>query len=560
MSIYILGTGLSHDGSSCILKDGEIIVAIEKERLTRVKHDRGNDLLTVKYCLEAAGIKAEELSLIVQAENFTMDIPRDRFRGKRFFEQSLEVPIVTISHHMAHAWSAAGGSPFHECHIMVVDGCGSPYNQCLDLAGATILQQAYRQRTYCEKDSFYYFNGREMVPLFKDFSEVALARQSLLQLPTTYHSIGGLYSAASHYCFGNMDDPGKLMGLAPYGTLQQRPPLYKLAEGRVEVNYPNLTEYFTTPAHNYNDFKTHFTHYADIARWVQHETEQALSYLFNQRLKDYPNTNVAYAGGVALNAVANYQLQRLPGIANLYMQPAAGDNGLALGCAYYGWMSVMGRPKVCSSGTPFLGRSYNTEDIDKAIDLCEQKYQTRLNVICDDQFAATAAGMLAAGKIIGWFQGGAEFGPRALGHRSILADPSTPAIKNHINANIKFREDFRPFAPAVLAEDAAEYFNSVTDSPYMILVDYIKDHWRDKLPGIVHQDGTCRLQTVTSEWNATFYELLRHFKTLTGISVLLNTSLNRKGMPIVETPYEAIELLFSGALDAMVINNVIITK
>lgn len=561
MSTYILGTGLSHNGSTCILKDGEIIVAIEKERLTRIKHDGGNDYLTVKYCLETAGIAASDLSLIVQAANFEIAIPTARYNGKRYFNDDMEVPVITISHHLAHAWSAAAASPFNECNVMVIDGAGSPYEQCIDLRSATIPSYPFGRGMFCEKDSFYYFDGKALTSVFKDFSEVKLYENAhALKLPVNYHSIGGLYSAASFYCFRNMDDAGKLMGLAPYGVLTGKPPLFKTEGGCVEVLYDPINTWFTDPAESFGQFKDNFSYYADVARWVQDESERAVRYIFNERIKLSPHPNMAYAGGVALNAVINNKLLQSGAVKNLYIQPAAGDNGLAIGCAYYGWFEVLGNQKQQSIPTAFLGRSYPDDEIKRAIADYETRFQTRLNVTVSPDFIAECSELLAAGNVVGWFQGGAEFGPRALGHRSILADPRTADVRDHINRHIKFREDFRPFAPAVQKEDAGTYFTFGRESPYMILVDHVKPEWKDRIPAVVHQDGTCRVQTVDKEWNADFYELIGAFKKQTCIGVLLNTSLNKKGMPIVETPLQAIELFFSGAMDILIMNNFIIRK
>ncbi|MDO3642261.1 carbamoyltransferase C-terminal domain-containing protein [Mucilaginibacter sp. L3T2-6] len=562
MSVYILGTGLSHDGSACILKDGKIIVAIEKERLSRVKHDGGNDYLAVKYCLDAAGIGINDLSLIVQAANFEIDIQPDRYSGARYFEKDVAVPIITLSHHMAHAWGAAASSPFVECNVMVIDGAGSPYQQCCDINGAILPDYPFQNALFCEKDSYYYFNGKTLQPLFKDFSEVRLFENSpTLKLPTNYHSIGGLYSAASFYAFGNMEDAGKLMGLAPYGKLDGKPGLFKLEDGIVEVIYENVNALFTNPATGYEQFKINFNHYADIARWVQDETEKAILYIFEQRLNINSHCNLSYAGGVALNAVANCKLLLSGKVKNLYMQPSAGDNGLSIGCAYYGWHEMFANVKQDDpGGCPFLGRPYLEQEIEEAIKDYQTEVGFTLNANKSEDTITETAALLAEGNIVGWFRGGAEFGPRALGHRSILADARIPGIRQRINRDIKFREDFRPFAPVVKMEDAAEYFIYGWESPYMILVDRIKQKWATKLQGIVHEDGTCRVQTVTRIWNNDFYDLIDRFARETGMGVLLNTSLNKRGMPIVETPLQAIRLFFSGAMDVLVIDDFIIRK
>jgi len=561
MDTYILGTGLSHDGSSALLKNGKILVAIEKERLSRIKHDGGNDFDTVQYCLDYAGIEAGDLTLIVQASNFENNISPSQYSGRRYFEKGTNTPIITLSHHLAHAWSAVGMSSFQSCNVMVIDGAGSPYSHCLDLEGTRLKDYPFNNGMYCEKDSFYHFDGKNLIPIFKDFSEVRLFQDtSSLKLRTNYHSIGGLYHAASQYCFGNMNDVGKLMGLAPYGVLNGKPPLFKLENGIIEVCYKNLDLYFNKPSSGYDTFKHDFKHYADMARWVQDETEKAIIYLFQERSKLHPHANFAYAGGVALNAVANFKLRRSGIVKNLYTQPAAGDNGIAIGCAYYGWHHILGQQKASIPDHVFFGRNYSNDDVEKAISDSGITKNTTFSIKQTPNFVALTAAELARGKVVGWFQGGAEFGPRALGHRSILADPRIKDIKNHINSAIKFREDFRPFAPSVRIDDVQKYFIHGWESPYMILIDEIKPEWKNQLDGIVHQDGTCRVQTVTSTFNPDFYQLISDFEAQTGIGVLLNTSLNRKGMPIVETPAEALSLFLSGAIDVLVLNNFIICK
>ena len=556
---YVLGTGLSHDGSSCLLQDGRVVVAIEKERLTRRKHDGGNDQATVRYCLEAAGVRPEELSLVVQAANFEKDsIQRHRYHGRRLFAPDLEVPFVTLSHHLAHAWSAVGMAAFTACNVLVIDGAGSPVDHCRDE-----LDPAQRQYweaqigLHCEKDSYYHFDGKKLVPLLKDFSPLNLQgdARAPLRLPTNTHSIGGLYSAASHYCFGGMDDAGKLMGLAPYGrdTYKGRP-LFRLEDGRVAVDYSQLAP-FAEPARNHAEFKARFQHYADIARWVQRETERAVLYLMQSRLALHPHANLAYAGGVALNAVTNAAILRSGLVERLYVQPAAGDNGLALGCAFYGWREVLGRELVEHDPSVFFGRLYPDTAIASALAAHAGVRWTRR-----DDIVPAAAELLAAGKVLAWFQGGAEFGPRALGHRSILADPRLPDIARRINRDIKLREDFRPFAPAVLPEAAERFFEHAWDSPHMILIDRIRPEWKERLAGVVHGDGPCRVQTVDAGWNPQFAELLRAFGDRTGIPMLLNTSLNRRGMPIVETPAEALDFLVTSALDALAIGDYLVEK
>lgn len=558
--IYVLGTGLSHDGSTCLLKDGKLVVAIEKERLTRLKHDGGNDSLSVQYCLNAEGISLEDIDLIVQCANFEKEeIKKHSYKGTRFFAENCNIPFVTISHHLAHAYSAVGTSPFEECAVVVIDGCGSFYSQCDDIQDSFIPSHVNNQPgLYGEKDSYYFFDGQQLKTIYKDFSIINyLHKANQIYLPTSNHSIGGLYSMASNYCFGDFDDAGKLMGLAPYGKKGfYNEELFDLKDGNVWVNEEVMHKHFTKPvdflAH---PFKENFEYFANIARWVQDETERAILYIFKNRLALYNHKNICYAGGVALNAVANTKIIESLDIKNFYAAPAAGDNGLAIGCAYYGWLQVLQKRKVAHSGSTFFGNEYTENEILVALN----RQIDKIEFAIDRDVEKSVSSILLLGKTVGWFQLGSEFGPRALGRRSILADPRNASIQLHINNTIKFREDFRPFAPSVLYEDRNEYFELGLESSYMILIDRIKENWAKTMPGIVHVNGTCRVQTVKDKTEP-FYKLLKEWKKQTGISVLLNTSFNKKGMPIVETPTEAIDFFLNCNLDVLVINNYFITK
>ncbi len=684
----MLGTGLSHDGSACLLKDGRVAVAIEKERITRVKHDGGNDTLAVRYCLDAAGIELDDLALVVQNANFG-DFARGNsyFQGPRLFSASGGPPVVTISHHLAHAYSAFGMCPFPEPRILVVDGCGNGLDECCDLDG-TVLPAGVDpeiRHLYFEKDSYY--STRDGLPraVFKDFSPLGLGLKGYPLLPrTTKHTIGGIYDAVAVYCLRDTSDPGKLMGLAPYGRAGAfTGEIFDLREGRLFLRYDWMAG-LDRPARSAEDLKRCFQYYADIAYWLQREVERALLYLVEHRYKLEPGEDLAYAGGVALNAVANALLIRKSPFRRIFIVPAAGDNGLALGCAFYGWLAVLGKERLPSDGSTCFGRAYprarvrsalaaarraslqrpaeiasplekllelvhacflasraagwegalrwrlagadafttvvrdgqclllegapvasafevagepaalfaylqgrlhpaqafragtlSTSNADslltfhRCIDWASVQRRLRTDrlslglssdeaLACrsDPGFVETAAGLLAEGKILAWFQGGAELGPRALGRRSLLADPRRPEVRDVINRQIKRREDFRPFAPSVLLEDAGQYFDCDLPSPYMITVAPVRTEWRDTLRSVTHVDGTARLQTVTADWNPVYYRLLQAFRRRTGISVLLNTSLNRKGMPIVETPEDAINFFReTPRLDALVIDS-----
>jgi carbamoyltransferase len=558
--IYILGTGLSHDGATCLLKDGELLFAIEKERLSRKKHDGGNDLLTVKYCLDAAGIGVDDLSLVVQAANFEKDeIRKDAYGGRRYFTEQCKVPFVSISHHLAHAYSAIGTCPYDEFNVLIIDGCGSPYEQCDDVPGAYVPERK-EAVPVAEKDSFYHYSGGGLRPLYKDFSEFD-DNSTSHRMATTRHSIGGLYSLISNYVFGNMDDAGKLMGLAPYGNRDaMNAKIFSLENGRVFVN-KSIFRLLSEPAGSYDGFRQRFSYFADVAAWVQKEVEEAILYTVSQRQQLHPHANLCYAGGVALNAVANARILRETGVTNLYMEPAAGDNGLALGCAYYGWLQVLKQSRKIHNGTTYLGRQYTGSEILQSIELFKSDHKAiNVEFTTTENVCGYAARLLGEGKVVGWFQGRSEFGPRALGNRSILADGRKKGVRAFINKDIKMREDFRPFAPAVMAEYAAEYFEYAYESPYMILVDKVKENYRQEYEDVVHVDGSARVQTVTHESNSRFYSLLGHFRQHTGSAILLNTSLNKKGMPIVETPYEALGLFYESKMDVMVIHNHVFEK
>jgi carbamoyltransferase len=557
--VYVLGTGLAHDGSACLLKDGRIHVAIEKERVTRRKHDGGNDTEAISYCLEAAGITYNDLTLVVQNANFGMLRGGNEWlMGPRLLSES--VPVVTISHHLAHAYSAIGTSPFDEAAVMVIDGCGNSFDDCLDLAGAALGETPPSpewRHLYFEKDSYYAFKDDKVTPVFKDFSPWGMRLKNYTMHPsTTTHSIGGMYLAASMYVFNGFEDPGKLMGLAPYGRAGVHDfEIFELKDGRAFVRY-DWMERFDRPCRHPNQFKRNFQYYADLAYRVQKELERAILYVINARYEMAPSKRLAYAGGVALNAVANRRILKETKFEEIYIQPAAGDNGLAVGCAYYGWMEVLKRERVRHGGSMALGRQYRNGGVSKALDA--HKESVSFNAPAD--YVRQTAALLAEGKTVGWFQDGAEFGPRALGHRSILADPRRVEMRDFINSKIKFREDFRPFAPSVIAEDASVYFDCDYESPYMILIAPVRPEWRKAIPSVTHQDQSARIQTVTASLSPKYYELLRAFKERTGISVLLNTSFNRKGMPIVETPQEALDFFLNCALDVLVLDNYIVRK
>lgn len=558
--VYVLGVGLSHNGAACLLKDGRIVVAIEKERLTKIKNDGGNDSVAIAYCLNAAGIRWDDIALVVQNANFgSFAYGNDWYRGKRAIPDGIRV--VTISHHLAHACSAFFLSPFEEAAVLTVDGCGNAFEDCMDLDGAILPEQPSGDMAalWFEKDSYYAASGTEMRSVFKDFSPLGRHQCDYPMHPdTTRHSIGGIYAGASRYVFGNMSDLGKLMGLAPYGRPgAYRHRIFDVRDGRLFVDYGWMSE-FRERMHSTGDFQRRFQPLADIARMVQDEVERALVEIVCARHALHPSRNLCFAGGVALNAVANERILREGPFERMFVPPAADDSGLALGCAYYGWHTILGGGRVHHDGSPFLGRSYDEDpaQIERALGLLGDTVTITRPV----DLMAAMADALAEGKTLAWHRGGGEFGPRALGHRSIIADPRRADLRDYINAQVKFREDFRPFAPAVLAEDADTYFEMDRDSPYMLFVVPVRAAWRARIGAVVHVDGTARVQTVRKEADEAFHALLSAFKLRSGIGILLNTSLNRRGQPIVETPVEAAELFRDTGLHGLVIGPYLVFK
>lgn len=558
---YVIGTGLSPDGSVCLLADGEILVAIEKERLTGNKHDGGNDKLAMKYVLDQAGITLDDVALVVQNENFGM------FRGGNFEyrdedrllgELSDEVRIVTISHHLAHAYSAFGPSGFDEASVLVVGDCGNAFEDCMDVSQDSLVGSVPEDLGYLyyEKDSYYHAQHGGLSTVAKDFSPWG-AQGWPLSPPTIMHSIGGVCQAFSKYVFGDHASTGKLISLAPYGKPGRFDfPLFELRDGRVLVCRDAFLG-FTSPAMSRAALKSEIDYYADIAYWVQKETERALLYLVRDRFERRPSRNLAYAGELALNTVANSRILREGGFEHVFIQPAAGDSGLAIGCAYYGWLQVLKRAPARGGGSAVHGASYPADRIGRAVEAARR----RALVGKGADTLTTAARLLADGKIVAWYQGGAEFGPNATGHRCVLAHPGVPGMGDRINTGIKSGEDHQPFAASVLAHEAARYFAcGGHDSPHLTYVFDVRPEWRDELAGVTHVDGSSRLYTVTQAREPALFRLLQEFQRLTRLPVLLSTSLNKRGRPVVETPEQAIAFFLDCGFDALVLDDLIMTK
>ena len=567
---YILGiNAYDHDVSACLLRDGEIICAIGKERITRDKNAAGFYQVPVTYCLEGEGISLDDIEYVVRncyvlpVEEIEkrlshMDFPHFMTEEERKLAPSYPLylsksdRVVTVSHHLAHAYSAFAACPFEEGVVMVVDGVGS-YRSDITEPYAEDVDPLAR-----ESESYYRFQGSEIEVLKKFWLKPQ--RGFLSDEFYNMAGIGALYSRVATYIFGDWNKCGEVMGLAPYGKPGKIPPLMRLEGDEVvvtdwgeELNQPFLEE----SGENWEK-SPKIEHWQDVAWRVQHDTEEVLLKRAVWLREKTGAKTLCLAGGVALNCVANGRLLREAGYENVWIQPAAGDDGIAIGSAYYGHLALKKGPRRFVMKHAYLGRTYGGEKIEKAASELVVRVQTRTHK--SETLYRDAARLLMEGKIFGWFHGRSEFGPRALGNRSIIADPRNADMRDKLNKQVKHRQAFRPFAPIVLAERAAEIFEDYAESPYMLLAFNVRPEWRERIPAVVHVDGTARLQTVTEETNPALYRLLKEFDELTGVPVLVNTSFNVKGQPIVETPEDAIDCFLMTGIDCLALEDRLMTK
>ncbi len=542
-----------HDSGVALIADGRLM-SIGEERLNRNKHCGGFPELSVAYLLQAAGIhEINDVDLIVGLTRL------DR-NGVERFEASIRKMlgyrgnVHTISHHDAHAASAFYPSPFEEAAVMVVDGLGSQVNDLEIGKPLPFINRIIDKKDYhrChEVQSFYRAKNGTLSSIRKDYS-----------LPEYQNGLGLVYMATSVFLnFGDFGS-GKVMGLAPYGGVKGKSmtrDFCDIVDGAVltesEKNFVNYVDRFQKRFYPNVPIRKKETLpddlYTEIAYSVQEATEQALIEIANYLHRISPSENLCYAGGVGLNSVANKKILDNSPFANIFIQPAACDSGIALGCALWGAHMIAGEnPKKYRFKNAYLGRPYGEEEILTAL-----KTTPNIRFSREKNIVGKAARMLADGKIIGWFQGGSEAGPRALGHRSILCDPSKPDMKDVLNARVKHRESFRPFAPSVLMEHAFDYFEISCESPYMLLIAKVKEDKQRIVPAITHVDGTARVQTVTKKDNGRYYDLIKEFHSITKIPVILNTSFNIAGEPIVETPADAIRCFMSTEMDYLCIED-----
>lgn len=552
---WVLGISASHNGAACLLKDDEIVVAIQEERLTRIKRDRiysGEPSLSVPYCLNYAGIRPGELSLMVLSVAGRADDGRQDIRQNPLLKVALnQVPTITIPHHLAHAISAFATSGFRESAILVVDGKGSPFED-LNEAERSVVRRNVAEGS--EIISLYGASDTSIVPLEKHMVErgnwLTMKREGM----PFFASLGGMFSAVAQQIFGEPAEAGKVMGLAPYGNCT--------IPGAQFFEICNGDFYFS------NTVSEGFSHdrrwpanseeCENLACSVQAALEEALLYLVQHLRSICKSENLCYAGGVALNSVANERIFRESGFKRVHIIPAAEDSGPAIGAAYYGLWEITHLNTRRKMVHDAYGRLYAPATVSAVVDKLKD---VRSGVTHD--VISEAVGLLCNGKILGWFDGRSEIGPRALGQRSIICDPRRPDAKAILNSRVKKREAFRPFAPVILLEEVENWFevDGVSPaSPFMLRVHKFRPEKRAQVPAVVHVDNTGRLQTITREVNGRFYELVRRFYEKTGVPILLNTSFNSGGEPIVETPEDAIRCLMNTGLDACVFEDRIVFK
>ena len=583
-----------HDSAACLVVDGKIIAAAQEERFTRKKHDSEFPAQAVKYCLAEAGLKPEDIDYVVFYDkpflkferlletylafaprgfkSFVASLPvwlKDKLFQKRMISDALKEQfgdqvnwaerLLFSEHHLSHAASAFFPSPFEEAAVLTMDGVGEWTTTSLAIG-----------------------QGNQ------------LTVQKEIHFP---HSLGLLYSAITYYTgFKVNSGEYKVMGLAPYGVPRYadliKKHLIDIKEDgtfHLDMRYFNYCTGLTMTNEHFDQLfggpprkaESPLTQKEmDLAASVQAVTEEIVIKLARGIRQSTGQRNLCLAGGVALNCVANGKLLKEKIFDNIWIQPAAGDAGGAVGAALAACHLMLSQPRVVESNDAmqgsYLGPSYSQSDIDSRLRDAGAVFTT----VSDDELIEQTAQALAEGKAVGWHQGRMEFGPRALGGRSIIADPRSPTLQKQLNLKVKYRESFRPFAPSVLREDVTEWFDIETDSPYMLLVTEVAKNKqlpmtaeqeklfgidklnvpRSEIPAITHVDYSARVQTVHEKTNPRYYQLISRFKALTGCPVLVNTSFNVRGEPIVCTPEDAFNCLMGTEIEFLAVGNSIMRK
>ena len=591
--MYILGVSCHyHDSAAVLLKDGELVAAAEEERFSRVKHDFSFPSQAIEFCLELGGIRGSDLDYVAFFEKPFRKLDRILMSVLQTYPKSLGVfresmiawmsdklwittricselnissdRVLFAEHHISHAASAFLCSPFEDAAILTVDGVGEWVTTTCGVGRGNSIQ--LRQQ---------------------------------MEFP---HSIGLLYSAFTAFLgFEVNEGEYKVMGMAPYGKPRYVDKVWKLVQQNSDGSFSLDMDYFCfhrSTERTYSDkfvqlfgdpqppgtlfftresgFPTCFgmppgncgelcelnQHYADIAASIQKVTEELLLGIARNVQASTGLTKLCMAGGVALNSVANSRILREAGFDEIYIQPASGDGGGALGAALWAYNSLLGKPRTFVLKHAYWGRANSEDEIAAFLKNANIRFRHFEN---ESDLLDQVVDRLTEGKVVGWSQGRFEWGPRALGNRSILADPRNPDMKDVVNAKIKFREPYRPFAPSVLAEHAETYFdfpNAAAHFParYMQYVVPVRNGHKGTLPATTHVDGTARLQTVFRNESPRYYDLISRFGQATGVPVILNTSFNLKGEPIVNTPSDAWNSFSNSGMDALVLEKFLVDK
>ncbi len=563
--MYILGLScFYHDASACLLEDGKIIAAAQEERFTRKKHDIGFPVNSAKWCLEHAGITINDVDYIAFYEKpflkferilhqhfemfpksfytFYKAIPswiNEKLRVIRIIRKKLRYKgdVMFIKHHLAHAASSFLTSNFEKAAILTVDGVGEWETTTLGIG------------------------DKNNIDLIK-----------VIDFP---HSIGLLYSTVTaHLGFSVNNSEYKVMGLAPYGNPIYYENFKKIIDIREDGSYKLDMSYFDynhklrMPGKKFiKEFgpirkpESEVTQkHKDIAASLQKITEEAILKMLNHLYKTTKCENLCMAGGVALNSVANGKILKNTPFKRIYIQPDPGDGGTSIGCALYVYNSILNKKREFILDNAYLGPGYSREEIKKFLDDNKIKY-TELEL---KEIPKKIAELVYKNDVVGWFRGRMEWGPRALGSRSILSNPCNPGMKEILNLKVKHREKFRPFAPVIIEEKTKEYFEGDNPVPiptdFMLMVYPIKKDKQKLIPAVTHVDGSGRLQTIRRKQNPLYYDTIVEFNKLTKVPVLINTSFNIRGEPIVCSPFDAYKCMMGTGIDYLIMENFFIKR
>lgn len=552
----VLGFSVGHDKGAVIIENGKVVVGITEERLSRVKHDGAHQggiipFDSINYCLNAIGITYKEIDSFVYSTTELSDTTSyDFFR--KYFDVSYE-KLFFIPHHLAHAYSTFFSSGFDEAAVIVADASGSilNYKNKLHLWYDVDKLELDTNEDWTEGISLFHFTKKDYKEVYKKWIKYPLPLDT-----SEGTSLGTSYSQGSLQLIfepiNNTWPAGKLMGLASYANkeiVNEAPNFVEELEDDIFISnniiYPNVS------------WKSDFYSKACVAGIYQKTQEKASLVLAKMAKKFTDSENVCVAGGSFLNCNSNELILNSGLYKNCYFIPPSDDSGIPLGCAWFAYQRLTDIENT-DQLSPYIGKSYDRKEIIQALNDTPDLVFTEFEDF--DLLIDQTSHWLSQNRVIGWFQGGSEIGPRALGNRSILASPINSWMTNYINSDIKKREWYRPFAPAVLFEHQSKIFNSEIYSPYMLVTTTVKEEWRDKIPAVVHIDNSSRHQSVTENNNQKFYSLIQKFYEKTNVPVLLNTSFNGPKEPIVETPKEAIRTFLDTNLDFLVINNFLVSK